>query len=71
MLHAAHHLTLCCCDDALQLSELLITATLRHEMPELEAEHGTLIKQRARNAAEIASLEDQVCTLGCLLECVL
>jgi dynein heavy chain len=44
----------------MQLGELLITATLRHEMPELEAEHGSLIKQRAKNASEIASLEEQV-----------
>ncbi|GFH29588.1 uncharacterized protein HaLaN_28274 [Haematococcus lacustris] len=44
----------------MQLGELLITATLRHEMPELEAEHGSLIKQRAKNALEIQSLEDQV-----------
>lgn len=32
----------------LQLQELLITTTLKHEMPDLEQEHGILIKQKVR-----------------------
>jgi hypothetical protein len=32
----------------LQLQELLITHTLKFEMPELEQEHGNLIKQKVR-----------------------
>jgi hypothetical protein len=37
----------------LQLQELLITTTLKHEMPELEQEHGILIKQKVRQFSSI------------------
>ncbi len=57
-----HGIPSCLNGGATQLGELLITATLRHEMPELEAEHGSLIKQRAKNAAEIMSLEEAMLT---------
>ncbi len=43
-----------------QLSELLITATLRHELPDLEAEHLVLMRQRAKGEADLLELEDQV-----------
>ncbi|KAF5843486.1 hypothetical protein DUNSADRAFT_15781 [Dunaliella salina] len=36
----------------LQLQELLITTTLKHEMPEVENEHGILIKQKVRVGVE-------------------
>lgn len=45
-----------------QLSELLITTTLRHELPDLEAEHLVLMRQRAKGEADLLELEDQV---GC------
>lgn len=44
----------------LQLQELLITTTLKHEMPEVENEHGVLIKQKAKNTVEIIHLEAQL-----------
>ncbi|PNH11127.1 Cytoplasmic dynein 2 heavy chain 1 [Tetrabaena socialis] len=43
-----------------QLCELLITSTLRHEQPELEAEHLLLTRSRAKGEADLAELEDQV-----------
>lgn len=43
-----------------QLCELLITATLRHEMPDLESEHLVLMRQRAKGEADLAELEDLV-----------
>ncbi len=55
---------MCVC---VQLCELLITATLRHEMPELEAEHGALMKQKAKNATEIMNQEEQVSGVTCTL----
>ena len=40
-----------------QMTELLITATLRHEMPELEQEHGSLMRQKVKNEVELEDLE--------------
>ncbi|EFJ51362.1 dynein heavy chain [Volvox carteri f. nagariensis] len=43
-----------------QLCELLITATLRYEMPDLEHEHLVLTRQKAKGEADLMELEDQV-----------
>eukprot|EP00798_Chlamydomonas_sp_ICE-L_P018914 gene18912-25473_t len=41
-----------------QLTELLVTMTLKHEMPYLEQEHASFVKQKARSENEIMALEE-------------
>lgn len=42
------------------MTEILVTATLKHEMPELGQEHGSLMRQKAKNDAELDALENQM-----------
>ncbi|MEW5313637.1 MAG: hypothetical protein WDW38_005189 [Sanguina aurantia] len=43
-----------------QLGELLITATLKHEAPELEQEHTLLVRQKSHSDVELGVLESQM-----------
>ena len=43
-----------------QMTEILVTATLKHEMPELGQEHGSLMRQKAKSEAELDALEKRM-----------